>query len=68
MGRTEFLTCNDYDASLGWNGTSSARAKWRSLLSACGSVVEMGLTPPTLSETPVNVSYRMTLVPHSALE
>jgi hypothetical protein len=44
------LTCNDYDASLGWNGIHSTRAKWRFSQSACRSVLENCLTPPTLSE------------------
>jgi hypothetical protein len=39
-------------------GATAKRAKWRSCLSACGSVVENSLTPPTLSETPDNRSYR----------
>ena len=34
------------------------RAKWRSFLSACCSVLEKGLTPPTLSETRYFDSYR----------
>jgi hypothetical protein len=42
---------NDYEASLGWHGTFSARAKWRSSPSACRSVLKNCLTPPTLSET-----------------
>ena len=45
-----FLTRMDYEASLGWNSTSSARPKWRSSLSARGSVLKKSLTPPTLSE------------------
>src|SRR5258708_4669472 len=31
--------------------TASTRAKWHSPTSACCSVLEKGLTPPTLSET-----------------
>jgi hypothetical protein len=42
--------------AFGWNGTSSARAKWRSSLSACGCVLKKNLTPPTLSETRFNNS------------
>jgi hypothetical protein len=34
--------------------TASTRAKWRSSRSACCSVLEKCLTPPTLSERPVN--------------
>src|SRR5436305_5365743 len=37
--------------------TSPIRAKWRSCSSAWGSVVATCLTPPTLSETPVNATY-----------
>jgi hypothetical protein len=33
------------------------------LSSACRSVVEKGLTPPTLSETPDNVIYRTAAFP-----
>src|SRR5215510_2440843 len=54
---------HDYDASLGWNGTSSAREKRRSCLSACRSVIEKRLTPPTLSETPNYNKIRFALVP-----
>jgi hypothetical protein len=43
--------------AFGWNGTSSARAKWRSSLSACGCVLKKNLTPPTLSETRFFASY-----------
>jgi hypothetical protein len=32
---------NDYEASLGWHGTFSARAKWRSSPSACRSVLRV---------------------------
>src|ERR1700730_16655234 len=38
--------------------TASTRAKWRSSTSACCSVLEKGLTPPTLSETRFIDSYR----------
>ena len=34
--------------------TSSMRAKWRALRSAGSSTLKKYLTPPTLSETPVN--------------
>src|SRR5215475_3790056 len=44
---------NGLRASLGWHRQLfSARAKWRSSSSACGSVLKKGLTPPTLSEMP----------------
>ena len=51
MGRTEVPDLNtDYERAYGWKGKLSTRAKWRSGSSACGSVVENSLTPPTLSE------------------
>jgi Domain of unknown function (DUF4442) len=48
---------SDYDASLRLAMQEpSTRAKWRSSSSAYSSVPKNCLTPPTLSETPVNVS------------
>jgi len=38
MGRIENPDLNDYGASLGWHGTSSNRAKWRSSPSAWSGV------------------------------
>jgi len=34
MGRTEFLTWNDYDASLGWHGTFFSESEM-ALFSEC---------------------------------
>jgi hypothetical protein len=44
MGRIENPDLNDYGASLGWHGTSSIRAKWRSLSSARASTLKKDLT------------------------
>lgn len=52
MGRTEFLTWNDYERAWDWYGTYSTRAKWRSSPSACGSVLKKCLTHSALSGTP----------------
>jgi hypothetical protein len=44
MGRIENPDLKDYGASLGWHGTSSIRAKWRSLSSARASTLKKDLT------------------------
>src|ERR1017187_4158974 len=43
-------------------GTSSTRAKWRALRSARSSSLKKYLTPPTLSDWPVSVSWRTKLL------
>ena len=51
MGRTDVPDLSaDYERAYGWKGEPSTRAKWRSGSSARRSVVENGLTAPTLSE------------------
>jgi hypothetical protein len=42
----------DCERALVGHGTFSTRAKWRSSTSACSSMLEKYLTPPTLLETP----------------
>src|SRR5258705_4406946 len=50
MGRTEFLTCNDYERALVGMAEPSTRAKWRALRSARLSTLKKYLTGTTLSE------------------
>src|SRR5215475_9658369 len=49
-------------ALVGTGNCFSARAKWRSSSSACGSVLKKGLTPPTLSEMPGFINCRVAIV------
>jgi hypothetical protein len=50
LGRTEFLTLTIQSEPRLETRKPSTRAKWRSFMSASGSVLEMCLTPPTLLE------------------
>src|ERR1017187_9509740 len=52
----------DCERALVGHGTFSTRAKWRSSTSACSSMLEKYLTPPTLSETPGYASRALSFI------
>ena len=56
MGRIENPDLKDYGASLGWHGTSSIRAKWRSLSSARASTLKKDLTQSGIVREAIYVS------------